>query len=84
MPASHLCDGPTRNAKMKLPKEIKKKVEKWKFMSGALVMCLVAYSDGKVVQAFQFINIFHLIAQISLNLQRQEFSCSREYVYQFL
>ena len=26
-------------------------------MNGALVMCLVAYSDGKGVQAFQFINI---------------------------
>ena len=37
---------------MKLPKEIKKKVEEWKFMSGALVMCLVAYYDGKGVQVF--------------------------------
>ena len=35
------------------------------------MMCLVAYSDGKGVQAFQFVNIFHLIAQISLNLQRR-------------
>lgn len=40
-------------AKKKLPREVKKKVEDWKFSSGALVMCLVAYSDGHDVQTFQ-------------------------------
>jgi len=40
-------------AKKKLPTEVKKKVEDWKFSSGALVMCLVAYSDGQDVQTFQ-------------------------------
>jgi len=42
-----------RMAKKKLPTEVKKKVEDWKFSSGALVMCLVAYSDGHDVQTFQ-------------------------------
>lgn len=42
-----------RRAKTKLPKDIKKKVEEWKFSTGALVMCLVAYSDGNDVHAFQ-------------------------------
>jgi hypothetical protein len=40
-------------AKKKLPKQIKKKLEEWKFASGALMMCLVAYPDGKTVQSFQ-------------------------------
>jgi hypothetical protein len=39
-------------AKKKLPTEVKKKVEEWKFSSGALVMCLVAYSDGNDIQTF--------------------------------
>ena len=43
---------PLRNAK-KLPTEIKKKIEEWKFTNGALVICLVAYSDGKDPQGFQ-------------------------------
>lgn len=43
----------TRRAKSKLPKEIKKKVDEWKFSSGALVMCLVAYQDGDQVRSFQ-------------------------------
>ena len=34
-----------RRAKNKLPKEIQKKIEEWKFSSGVLIMCLVAYSD---------------------------------------
>jgi hypothetical protein len=42
-----------RFAKKKLPAEVKKKVEDWKFSSGAVVMCLVAYSDGHDVQSFQ-------------------------------
>jgi hypothetical protein len=42
-----------RRAKTKLPKDIKDKVEEWKFTSGALVMCLVAYRDGEDVQSFQ-------------------------------
>lgn len=44
-----------RHAKNKLPNAIKKKVEDWKFSSGAVVMCLVAYSDGDDVQAFQLV-----------------------------
>ena len=47
-----------RMAKGKLPKEIQKKVDEWKFSSGALVMCLVAYSDGNDVQAFQYVHSF--------------------------
>lgn len=31
----------------------KKMVDKWKFESGAVIMCMVAYSDGQDVQAFQ-------------------------------
>jgi hypothetical protein len=42
-----------RRAKKKLPREMKKKVEEWKFRSGAVMMCLVAYSDGQDVRAFQ-------------------------------
>ena|ERR1700679_4036126 len=45
-----------RMAKKKLPTEVKKKIEEWKFSSGALVMCLVAYSDGRDVQSFQSVN----------------------------
>lgn len=48
-----IYDDSLRTAKKKLPKEVKKRVEEWKFSSGALVMCLVAYSDGTDVQAFQ-------------------------------
>ena len=47
-----------RMAKGKLPKEIQKKVDEWKFSSRALVMCLVAYSDGNGVQAFQYVHSF--------------------------
>jgi hypothetical protein len=42
-----------RNATTKLPTEIRKKVEEWKFSSGVQVLCLVAYSDGQDVQTFQ-------------------------------
>jgi hypothetical protein len=42
-----------RNARSKLPKEIRKKVEEWKFSSGVQVLCLVAYSDGQDVQTLQ-------------------------------
>jgi hypothetical protein len=42
-----------RNARTKLPKEIRKKVEEWKFSSGVQVLCLVAYSDGQDVQTLQ-------------------------------
>ena len=45
----------TREAKGKLPKEMKKKVEEWKFEGRALVMCMVAYLDGKNVQSFQLV-----------------------------
>jgi hypothetical protein len=41
-----------RSAKNKLPKDVRKKVEDWKFSSGALVLCLVAYSDGKGARSF--------------------------------
>jgi hypothetical protein len=48
-----------RWAKKKLPGQVKKKVEEWKFASGALVMCLVAYSDGHDVQTLQYVtNIY--------------------------
>lgn len=40
-----------RWARTKLPKEIKKQVEEWRFKSGAQIICLVAYSDGKQVTA---------------------------------
>jgi hypothetical protein len=42
-----------RIAKKKLLTQVKKKNEDWKFLSGASVMCLVAYSDGHDVQKFQ-------------------------------
>lgn len=35
-----------------------KKVNDWNFSSGALVVCLVAYSDGTDVQSFQLVQIF--------------------------
>ena len=43
----------TRRAKRKLPKEIQKKVDEWKFSSGAVIMCIVAYRDGEDVRSFQ-------------------------------
>lgn len=39
-----------------MPNEIKKKIEEWKFSSGALIMCLVAYSDGQETFSFQYVN----------------------------
>lgn len=54
-----------RTAKGKLPKQIKKNVEEWKFSSGALMVCLVAYSDGKEVQAFQLVNTSFLMIWFS-------------------
>jgi hypothetical protein len=73
-----------RRAKRKLPNEVKKKVEEWKFSSGALVMCLVAYSDGQDVQSFQLVlhqtqcHLSHLIPQ------RRELPYGRKYIYQCL
>jgi hypothetical protein len=61
------CNGTTRMAKTKLPKDIRKKVEEWKSASGALVMCLVVYYDGKQVQSFQLVNtsiLWHLSHKI--------------------
>ena len=49
-----------RMAKKKLPAEVKKKVEEWKFSRGALVMCLVAYSDGHDVQTFQSVPTIYI------------------------
>jgi hypothetical protein len=48
-------------AKKKLPTKVKKKIEKWKFSSGALVMCLVAYSNGRDAQTFQSVTTVYLI-----------------------
>jgi hypothetical protein len=45
--------GSFRRARTKLPKDIKKKLEEWRFASGAAILCLVAYSDGSNVQTFQ-------------------------------
>ena len=50
-----------RWAKKKLPGQVKKKIEEWKFVSGALVMCLVAYSDGHDVQTFQYVTIIYIL-----------------------
>jgi hypothetical protein len=61
-------------AKMKLPKDIKKKLDEWKFASGAAVLCLVAYSDGTEIQAFQFVLIYPLMAYFLTHFQRREFS----------
>jgi hypothetical protein len=58
-----------RNAKLKLPKQMKKKVEEWKLSSGAVVMCLVAYSDGQEVNTFQLVRLFQLTAWLSPYLQ---------------
>jgi hypothetical protein len=45
----------TRRARTKLPKDIKKKLDEWKFRSGAEIMCLVAYSNGEDVRSFQYV-----------------------------
>jgi hypothetical protein len=42
-----------RRARKKLPAEIRKKLEEWKFSSGAWILCLVAYPDGEDVETFQ-------------------------------
>lgn len=41
-----------------MPGAILKSVEDWKFSSGALVLCLVAYSDGRDVHSFQSVKFF--------------------------
>jgi len=61
VPVLSINDVRLRNAKQKLPKQIKKKLEEWKFSSGAVVVCLVAYPDGKDVQAFQLVHPLFLI-----------------------
>ena len=48
-----ICIGSFRMVKKKLPKDIRKKIEEWKLSSGALVMCIVAYSDGHSVNGLQ-------------------------------
>jgi len=53
-------------AKTKLPKHIKKKIDEWKFRSGALVLCLVAYRNGQDVQTFQCVYISHLMTYLPL------------------
>jgi hypothetical protein len=50
-----------RKAKTKLPKEIKMKVDEWKFGAGVLMMCLVAYSDGDDVHSFQYVCLLILM-----------------------
>jgi hypothetical protein len=50
-------------AKKKLPTKVKNEIEKWKFSSGVLVMCLVAYSNGRDVQTFQSVTMVYLISQ---------------------
>jgi hypothetical protein len=82
--ANEIIDGSIRTAKRKLPNDIKKKVEEWKFSSGALVMCLVAYSDGQDVQSFQFVFLSNLMLFISPNFQRRELPYCWEYIHQFL
>jgi hypothetical protein len=52
-----------RKAKKKLPKEIQKRVEEWKFTTGAAVLCLVAYSDGQDVRTFQLVHPSPLMLQ---------------------
>jgi hypothetical protein len=49
-----------RWAKKKLPGEVKKKIEDWKLASGAMIMCLVAYSDGQGIETFQYVSIVYL------------------------
>ena len=51
--ALSINQGSFRRARTKLPKDIKKKLEEWRFESGAELLCLVAYSDGSNVQTFQ-------------------------------
>jgi hypothetical protein len=46
-------NGSFRRARTRLPKDIKKTLEEWRFASGASILCLVAYSDGSNVQTFQ-------------------------------
>ena len=73
-----------RRAKTKLPKDIRKKVEEWKFSSGALVMCLVAYSNGENVDTFQSVFLSRIIECFSPHFQCQKFTFSREQLYEFL
>ena len=61
---SKINDDFVRNAKSKLLKQMKKKVEEWKLLSGALVMCLVAYSDGQEVNTFHFVHMFQLTTSL--------------------
>lgn len=67
-----------RRAKTKLPGEVKKKVEDWKFSTGALVMCLVAYPDGKDVQSFQFVHLSFSMTSLLSDFQCGEYPCCWE------
>jgi len=42
-----------RRARKKLPKEMKRKVDEWNFLSGAVIMSMAAYKDGDDVRYFQ-------------------------------
>lgn len=41
-----------RNAK-KIHIEMQEKIEEWKFETGAVIMCMVAYKEGNEVRALQ-------------------------------
>lgn len=49
-----------RKARTKLPKQIQKKVDEWKFTSGALMLCMVAYREGDELRTFQWVFLFLL------------------------
>lgn len=44
---------------------MKKKIEEWKFSSGALVLCLVAFPDGPDVSTFQWVDTCFWIGHCS-------------------
>ena len=70
---------------MRLFSEILKNLEEWKLTSGAFVMCLVTYSDGKEVQDFQLV-LLSASNNKPLNLSTLHWGSSqcRKFVYQYL
>jgi hypothetical protein len=51
-------------AKTTLPTSIKNELEEWNFKSGAVMICLVAYSDGHDLRSFQSVFTHYVIYPI--------------------
>jgi hypothetical protein len=66
-------------------KDMKKHIEEWKFSSGALVMCLVAYPEGLNARSFQYVFILIVFSScFSPDSQCGELIYGWKYLHKFL